>query len=122
MKYSIIQPEKRFSNLQFKPKIESDGQISSSIFTCGKCKTQVSFDTDDLQEHFGVNKSILEDRVKCFFDQVRPLDEIKWEYFFDFACKNCGMQIRIIYQPWQFGLTVYGFYITYVIEIDASEL
>ena len=122
MKYNIIQPEERFSVLQFKPEIQPHIEMTSSLFTCGKCKTTTPITTRDLQEQFGVNKSSLSDEVKKFFDQVRPLDEVKWEYFMDFSCKHCDMQIRIIYQPWQFGTTNYGFYITLVLEIDASEL
>ena len=118
MKHEEIEPEKRFTNTHFDPRIEFEGQINTSIYKCPKCDTQISFNTNDFQKHAATNFSNLPAKIDSYIYSVRPLDSESWESFLDFSCRGCEMPIRVIFTPWEFAMGCYGFDIASVIEIE----
>ena len=106
--------------LVFDPREASAGRANVGTYAC-PCGARIGFRTSHFIDGYlrGGGKRLRPDAAAAL-DAVHRPDPARGEGALDFHCPDCGTAVRILYRAEEFGMAVYAYTVTDILEIPGA--
>ncbi len=115
-----LNPSDRMDGLVFDPRLDSEGRTSVGTYVC-PCGARVGFRTSHFIDGWVRGGGArLRPEAAATMDAARRPDPARGEGALDFHCPDCRRPVRILYRAEEFGMAVYTYTVTEILEIPAA--